>query len=59
MITEPPLDEGAVQVITYCLSPAIAITPVGALGTVAGVTVFEGVEAGPVPAAFAAVTMKV
>ena len=40
--------------------PAVAVTPVGAEGTVAvGVTGAEGAEAGPVPKAFVAVTVNV
>jgi hypothetical protein len=40
----------------------VAVTPVGAVGAVApaaGVTEFEAVEAGPVPTALVAVTVKV
>ena len=39
--------------------PAVAETAVGAPGTVAGVTLFEGDDAGPVPITLVAVTMKV
>jgi hypothetical protein len=38
--------------------PAVATTFVGALGTPAGVTGLDAVEAGPVPAEFAAFTVK-
>ena len=38
---------------------ALAATIVGAPGTVAGVTVFDGADAGPVPTALVAVTVKV
>jgi hypothetical protein len=56
-----PFDEGAVKVTVALALPAVALTAVGAPGTVAGavgVTLFEGDDAGPVPAAFAAVTVK-
>jgi hypothetical protein len=56
---EPPLDAGAVQLTVACAFPPLAVTPVGAPGTVAGVTDAEGAEAGPVPTAFDAVTVKV
>jgi hypothetical protein len=39
--------------------PAAAPTIAGAPGTVAGVTLFEGADASPVPTAFVAVTVKV
>jgi hypothetical protein len=54
-----PLDAGAVQLTVACPFPATAVTPVGAPGTRAGVTGLEGSEAGPVPAALDAVTVKV
>ena len=37
----------------------VALTAVGALGTVAGVTAFDGTDAGPTPSAFIAFTVKV
>jgi hypothetical protein len=42
--------------------PALAVTPVGAAGTVAGpvgVTLFDGAEGLPVPTLFVADTVKV
>lgn len=44
-----------------CVSPAIAVTPVGAAGTAmpGGVTGALGAEAGLVPEAFVAVTVNV
>jgi len=55
----PPLLAGAVKVIDALALPAVAVPMVGALGTLAGVTLFEGLEAGPVPTALVAVTVKV
>ena len=45
--------------IVFVAIIADAVTPVGAPGTVAGVTEFEADEAAPVPTAFVAVTVKV
>jgi len=60
VIGEPPFADGAAQVTFTVPSPAIAAwTPLGAPGTVAGVTAAEGAEAGPVPAALLAWTVKV
>ena len=62
MIAEPPFDAGAVKVTVAWPLPAVAVTPVGAPGTVApwsGVTGFDGAEAAPVPTPFVAVTVKV
>ena len=42
-----------------CALPAVALTPVGAPGTVAGVTLLEGDDAGLVPALLVAVTVNV
>jgi hypothetical protein len=53
------LDAGAVHKTVAWALPAVAVTAVGALGTVLGVTLFEGAEAAPLPIAFAAVTVKV
>jgi hypothetical protein len=55
----PPFDDGAAQLTVACALPAVAVTPVGAPGTVAGATEFDGAEAGPVPTALVAVTVKV
>ena len=58
MIVLPPLD-GALQLTVALSSPAVAVTLVGAEGVVAGVTAPECSEAGPLPAALVAVTVKV
>jgi hypothetical protein len=55
----PPLDAGAVQVTVAWESPAVALTPVGAPGTEAGVTAFDAADAAPKPALLAAVTVNV
>ena len=39
MMLAPPLDAGAVQATDACALPAVAVTPVGAPGTVAPVVV--------------------
>ena len=59
VIAEPPSLTGAVNVTVAWAFPAVADTPVGAPGTVPGVTEFEAALAGPVPLAFVAVTVKV
>ena len=50
---------GAVHEITADLSPLTADTAVGAPGTAAGVTALDAAEAGLVPVALVAVTVKV
>jgi hypothetical protein len=55
----PPFEAGAVHEMVAWPLPAVADTPVGAPGTVMGVTLFEAAEAGPLPAALVAVTLKV
>ena len=59
VIAEPPLLEGAVQLIDAEAFPPVAFTLVGAPGTVAGVTAFDALEAGPVPTPLVAVTVNV
>jgi hypothetical protein len=54
-----PLAAGAVNVTAAWAFPAVAVPIVGAPGTPAGVTLFDGADAGPVPTAFVAVTVKV
>jgi hypothetical protein len=54
-----PLFAGAVQLTLADALPAVAVTLVGAPGTVNGVTLFDAGEDGPVPAAFVAVTVNV
>jgi hypothetical protein len=58
VIALPP-DAGAVQETLALASPAVAVGGEGLDGTVDGVTSGEGVEAGPVPLAFVATTVKV
>jgi hypothetical protein len=65
-MAEPPLLEGAVQVIVALALPAVAVPMVGAPGTVGvgvieleGVTELEAAEFGPVPTALIAATLKV
>ena len=59
VIALPPLDTGAVQETSAEESPNTPDTPVGAPGTVAGVTAPEALDATPVPAALVAVTVNV
>ena len=59
MIVEPPLLAGGAKLTFACALPAVAVPIVGAPGTVAGVTEFDGAEAGPGPTALVAVTVKV
>ena len=59
VIALPPLEAGAVKLTVAWALPGVAEAPVGAPGTVAGVTEFEGADDGPVPAALVAVTVKV
>jgi hypothetical protein len=58
----PPLFEGARKLTDALAFAAVALTPVGAPGTVTGnvgVTLFDAPEAALVPAAFVAVTVQV
>jgi hypothetical protein len=59
VIAEPPLLAGAANVTLACAFPAVAVPMVGAPGIVAGVTLFDAADAGPVPSALVAVTAKV
>ena len=59
MIAAPPLLAGAPKLIVAEALPAVADTEVGAVGTVAGVTLFDAADAGPVPTELAAVTVNV
>ena len=55
-----PFDTGAWKETVAAALPTVAETPVGAPGTVnVGVTLLDGDEAGPMPAALVAVTVKV
>jgi hypothetical protein len=53
------LEEGAAQDTTAELSAAVAVTLVGAVGTVIAVIEFDGADAGPGPLALVATTVKV
>ena len=55
----PPFDAGVVKVTVACALPAVADTPVGALGTLSGVTLLDAADAGLVPAELVAVTVNV
>jgi len=56
----PPLLAGAVQDTTdWVFAAPVALTEVGAPGTVDGVTAADAVEAAPVPDTFVAVTVNV
>ena len=58
MTGRPPLETGAFQVRRACLSPPTATTSNGTVGTVTGITGSLVFDAGPIPAAFTAVTRK-
>jgi hypothetical protein len=61
VIGDPPFD-GAVHVIVAEALPGVAVTAVGAAGAVGaetGTTALLGADAGLVPTAFVAVTVKV
>jgi len=58
VIGEPPPETGGVNVTVACEFPAVAVPIVGGPGTAAGVTLFEGADAGPVPTALVAVTVN-
>ena len=59
VIVLPPLLAGAVQLTVADALPAVAVTAVGAPGRLFGITALDGEEAGPVPVAFVADTVKV
>ena len=60
MIGDPPSEAGGANETLAEPFPAVATAPVGAPGVEAdGVTALDGVDAGPVPALFVAVTVKV
>jgi hypothetical protein len=58
-MAEPPLKEGGDQVTTADAFPGVALTAVGAPGTVAGVTEEEAADDGESPRLFLATTVKV
>ena len=49
---------GGVKATLACPTPAVAVTFVGAFGTVAGITGADHADAGPDPIAFVAVTLN-
>ena len=55
----PPSLAGAVQLTPAEAFPAVAVTPVGAPGSVNGVTLLDAADASPGPIAFVAVTVNV
>ena len=59
VIGDPPLETGAVNETVACALPGVATPMMGAPGTVEGVTLLEGGEAGPVPTPVVAVTVNV
>ena len=59
VIAEPPFEAGAVQVTVAEALPATAETPVGAPGTVGGVTGDDAAEGKELPTAFMARTVNV
>ena len=59
MIAAPPSEAGAVQLTVACALPPIPVTPVGAPGSVAGVTALDTDEVELVPAEFVATTVNV
>jgi hypothetical protein len=59
VIALPPFDVGATKATLADELPAVATAPVGAPGTVAGVTAVEADEAAELPIAFVATTVKV
>ena len=58
-MSAPPLKTGAIKDTVACPSPAVAVPMVGASGTVAGVTLLEGLLGALVPIPLVAVTVKV
>jgi len=58
-MTLPPVEAGAVKATLACALPAVATGPVGAEGTVIGVTAPDATEATEFPAALVATTVKV
>ena len=58
-MAKPPLDAGAVKATVARALPPVAVTPVGASGTVDGTTAAEAVEGSPVPWKLVEVTVKV
>jgi hypothetical protein len=59
VIALPPLDPGALQLTTDDALATVPETPVGAPGTVRGVTDADATEADELPIAFVALTVNV
>ena len=59
VIALPPFDPGAVQLTTDDALATVPETPVGAPGTVLGVTLADATEAAEFPAALVATTVNV
>jgi len=59
VIVLPPLEAGGVNTTLACPTPGVALFITGAPGNAAGLTARERAEAGPVPTAFVALTVKV
>ena len=59
VIGDPPFDTGAFQVTVASAFPGVALTLVGAPGIVRGVMDVDSTDAGELPAAFTAITVKV
>jgi hypothetical protein len=58
-MVRPPFEAGGVKLTDAPALPPWAVTPVGVPGFVAGVTLLEGLEGGPIPVALVAVTVNV
>ena len=58
-MTLPPVLPGAVKVTVACALPAVAVPIVGAVGTVAGVTLFDAADGALEPMALLAFTVNV
>ena len=59
VMVDPPFDAGGVNEIVAWPLPRTAVTPVGAFGTVTGVTEFEAEEFALLPTLFVATTVNV
>jgi len=59
VIALPPFEVGTVKLMVACPLPLTAFGVLGAVGTVAGCTLFEATEATPVPPAFMALALNV
>jgi hypothetical protein len=59
VIADPPLETGAEKATMALPLPAAVAVIAGAPGMLAGVTLFEGADASPVPWALVAVTVNV